>query len=75
MASMEKQMTKPIHHTDEIIKAALVVSNLLGDMVDIYENHSENNEDVYDAMDALWFAIEAYKVASAHERLVANGEA
>lgn len=64
-----------MNHIDEIIKAALVVSNLLGDMVDIYENHSENSEDIYDAMDALWFAIEAYKVASAHEKLVANGQA
>lgn len=68
-------MTTSAHHTDAIIKTALVVSNLLGDMVDIYENHSENSEDIYDAMDALWFAIEAYKVASAHDKLVADGQA
>lgn len=62
-----------MNHTEEIIKASLVVNTLLGDMVDIYENHTENAEEIYDAMDALWYAIEAYKVASAHERLVANG--
>jgi hypothetical protein len=33
----------------------------------------EESETIYDAMDALWYAIEAYKVATAHERLVANG--
>ena len=62
-----------MNHTEEIIKASLVVNTLLGDMVDIYENHTENAEEIYDAMDALWFAIEAYKVASAHEKLAANG--
>ena len=70
MASMEKQMT---NHTDEIIKASIVVSNMLGDMLDRYENDMAESEAVYDAMDALWFAIEAYKVATAHSKLVANG--
>ena len=62
-----------MNHTEEIIKASLVVNTLLGDMVDIYENHTENAEEIYDAMDALWYAIEAYKVATTHEKLVANG--
>jgi hypothetical protein len=62
-----------MNHTEEIIKASLVVSNLLGTMLDVYEHGTENGEEIYDAMDALWYAIEAYKVATAHERLVANG--
>jgi hypothetical protein len=62
-----------MNHTEEIIKASLVVSNLLGTMLDVYEHNTENGEEIYDAMDALWYAIEAYKVATAHERLVANG--
>lgn len=62
-----------MNHTDEIIKASIVVSNMLGDMLDRYENDMAESETVYDAMDALWYAIEAYKVATAHEKLVANG--
>lgn len=53
----------------KIIETALTVSNLLGDMMDIYEHNTENGEELYDAMDALWFAIEDYKKA------VARGEA
>jgi hypothetical protein len=70
MASMEKQMT---NHTEQIIKASLVVSNYLGEMLDQFENHIGDNDEMLDAMDALWYAIEAYKVATAHEKLVANG--
>lgn len=62
-----------MNHTEEIIKASLVVSTLLGDALDRWGDNMEESETIYDAMDALWYAIEAYKVASAHERLVANG--
>ena len=62
-----------MNHTEEIIKASLVVSNLLGDALDRWGDNMEESETIYDAMDALWYAIEAYKVATAHEKLVANG--
>jgi hypothetical protein len=58
-----------MNHTEEIIKASLVVSNLLGVMMDVYEHNTENGEELYEAMDALWYAIEAYKVSTTHERL------
>lgn len=61
------------NHTEQIIKASLVVSSHLGEMLDQFENHIGNNDEMLDAMDALWYAIEAYKVATAHEKLVANG--
>ena len=61
------------NHTDQIIKASLVVSNMLGDALDRWGDNMEQSEEIYDAMDALWYAIEAYKVATAHGKLVANG--
>lgn len=60
------------NHTDQIIKASLIVSNYLGEMLDNFDNHIGNNDDMMDAMDSLWYAIEAYKVSSAHEKLVAE---
>lgn len=58
------------NHTEQIIKASLIVSNYLGEMLDNFDNHVGNNDDMMDAMDALWYAIEAYKISATHEKLV-----
>ena len=64
-------MTNEVH-VNKIIETALTVSNLLGVMMDVYEHNTENGEELYDAMDALWYAIEEYKKSTATSRLVAN---
>jgi hypothetical protein len=64
-------MTNEVH-VNKIIETALTVSNLLGVMMDVYEHNTENGEELYDAMDALWYAIEEYKKSMATSRLVAN---
>jgi hypothetical protein len=38
----------------------------------VYEHNTENGEEMYDAMDALWYAIEEYKKSMATSRLTAN---
>ena len=64
-------MTNEVH-VSKIIETALTVSTLLGDALDRWGDNMEESEAIYDAMDALWYAIEEYKKSMATKKLVAN---